>query len=103
MFFVDKHALFVHVLVLLHVKVLIFIFLIPQMPSLAELDDYSERLLRMWIFCHFNFCSVRTNTKDLGDSSMPCETNTHIFKEWVGSILTFMLSVFRSVFENENV
>lgn len=48
MSFANKHALFVHMLILLNIKVqYLILFLIPQMPYLAELDDCFEELLKM--------------------------------------------------------
>lgn len=48
MSFANKHALFVQMLILLNVKVQYFIlFLISQIPYLAELDNYFEELLKM--------------------------------------------------------
>lgn len=77
MSFANKHALFVQMLILLNVKVQYFIlFLISQIPYLAELDNYFEELLKMCISVILTFGSVRTNTTDLVDSSMP-----YVFKD----------------------
>lgn len=82
MSFANKHALFVQMLILLNVKVQYFIlFLISQIPYLAELDNYFEELLKMWISLILTFGSVRANTTDLVDSSMP-----YVFKDWVGLV-----------------